>query len=132
MRQFYHHTILSAESFLHTVAANSAWCATAIWNNHRFENWHKGHGCQCAHRTVDWCGCSPLTLRSSDVPGVLKSTGPPGFRWHVRKVDPRIDARAINLLDGVEGTSGGWGHTHKSGLRAPDDGFRNHLCVLYL
>eukprot|EP00035_Acanthoeca_spectabilis_P005353 m.112725 g.112725 ORF g.112725 m.112725 type:complete len:934 (-) comp12984_c0_seq2:76-2877(-) len=96
MRLFYHHTILNAESFLHTTAANGAWCATIIWNNHRFENWHAGSGCQCSKRTVDWCGCSPLTVRTSDVPSVLDQAT---NRWHVRKVDPRIDMFAISLIE---------------------------------
>jgi hypothetical protein len=96
MRKFYHHTILNAESFLHTTAVNGAWCATIEWNNHRYENWHPGSGCQCSKRTVDWCGCSPLTVRWRDVQGVLMQAS---NRWHVRKVDQRIDMQAVSALE---------------------------------
>ena len=96
MRLFYHHTILNAESFLHSTAINSPWCGSIVWNNHRYENWHRGSGCQCSKRTVDWCGCSPLTLRTSDVSSVFSQAR---NRFHVRKVDPRIDMAAINMLE---------------------------------
>lgn len=96
MKAFFGETILSAESFLHTMAANGQHCHTIEWNNHRFENWITGKGCQCAKTAVDWCGCSPLTLRKDDAQVLREHSS---FRFFARKFDPRLDMEVLRAVE---------------------------------
>eukprot|EP00041_Stephanoeca_diplocostata_P024279 m.610470 g.610470 ORF g.610470 m.610470 type:complete len:1166 (+) comp22494_c0_seq17:163-3660(+) len=95
MRAFFRHSILSAESYMHTLAANSPWCNTVVWENHHFEHWVRGKGCHCTKEYVDWCGCSPLSIRAEIMRSVL------AYRtenWFARKFDPRVDMRGLTAL----------------------------------
>lgn len=56
------------QSFFHTVLSNSIYCDSYIRSNLRFVHWNRDRGCKCQHKNVvDWCGCSPLVYRSSDL-----------------------------------------------------------------
>ena len=71
-RRFYDFSLLSAESFFHIVAANTAFCSTIVDSNFRYAFWQRKRGCQCQHKAVvDWCGCSPMVFRQDDY-GKLK------------------------------------------------------------
>ena len=49
-------------------------------------------GCQCAKTAVDWCGCSPLTLRNDDAVILREHSS---FRFFARKFDPRLDMEVV-------------------------------------
>lgn len=40
-----------------------------VKGNLHLTNWKRRQGCRCAglREIVDWCGCSPLAFRSSDI-----------------------------------------------------------------
>lgn len=40
-----------------------------VKGNLHLTNWKRRQGCRCAglRKIVDWCGCSPLAFRSSDI-----------------------------------------------------------------
>lgn len=95
-RRWYKYTIMSPESMLHTLAANTKWCSSTMWTNRRFENWIAGKGCFCKKTAVDWCGCSPMVLRSSDLRTLRQNRR---HRPIGRKFDPRIDMNIMALLE---------------------------------
>lgn len=68
--EFYNFTLLSTESFFHTLATNSEFCNKIVNFNLRLTNWPLSstgsQACTCQHKNVvDWCGCSPRVYRSS-------------------------------------------------------------------
>ncbi|VDN18271.1 unnamed protein product [Gongylonema pulchrum] len=69
LRQFFSNVLLPVESFFHTLAANSKYCAQTVKGNLHVTNWMRRQGCRCVmlKEIVDWCGCSPLVFRSSDI-----------------------------------------------------------------
>lgn len=63
----FHHTLLPAESFFHTVLRNSHFCNTYVDNNLHVTNWKRKLGCKCQYKhVVDWCGCSPNDFKPDD------------------------------------------------------------------
>ena len=67
-RAFFDFSLLSAESFFHTVLFNSPLCYTFSNNNLRLVNWRRKEGCKCQYKdVVDWCGCSPMIYRQGQI-----------------------------------------------------------------
>ena len=59
------------QSFFHTILRNGPYCEKVIKTNLRLLNFKKPSGCDCHNRyIVDWCGCSPLDFKPSQVPRI--------------------------------------------------------------
>ena len=97
LKKMYNYTLLSGESFFHTVAQNSPYCPTVVWDNRRSENWQGKVGCTCDRPSVDWCGCSPMVYRSNALGNLMENLGQKKF--YGRKFDPRIDFRLCGDFD---------------------------------
>jgi hypothetical protein len=57
------------------LALNSdKFCGAVLYRNLRFTNWRRQQGCRCSalKPTVDWCGCSPLALRTEEANAKLE------------------------------------------------------------
>nr|CAD2175994.1 unnamed protein product [Meloidogyne enterolobii] len=94
--------LLPLESFFHTLSINSKNFCNQIFNhNLRFTNWERKQGCRCSafKPIVDWCGCSPLVVRSIDVEKKinLKRCQEKNL-FFGRKFDSFIDIEPINFL----------------------------------
>eukprot|EP00053_Salpingoeca_punica_P014111 m.128141 g.128141 ORF g.128141 m.128141 type:complete len:769 (+) comp16385_c0_seq1:197-2503(+) len=98
LRKYYDFSLLSAESFFHTLLANSAFCASAGIGNGRVANWDRKLGCQCQYKAVvDWCGCSPMVYRAKDMDALERQAK--GDIFFARKFDPKISHTIIDDVD---------------------------------
>merc|ERR1712216_612283 len=81
----------------HTVALNTHFCNRTIFlDNPRFIHMMQPAGCFCMRKVMDWCGCSPFILRSSEkikIANKVKNGALIG-----RKFDPRADMNVVNVL----------------------------------
>lgn len=50
LRRWYDHSLLSAESFFHVLAANGPFCDKVVSANYRLANWKRKRGCKCQVR----------------------------------------------------------------------------------
>uniref|UniRef100_A0A1I7VC87 protein xylosyltransferase n=1 Tax=Loa loa TaxID=7209 RepID=A0A1I7VC87_LOALO len=100
-RKFFDNVLLPVESFFHTLAANSKFCMQVVKGNLHLTNWKRRQGCRCAglKKIVDWCGCSPLAFRSSDVSKFSIEAVKNRVAFFGRKFDPMISQRAIAIAE---------------------------------
>lgn len=96
--RIFHHTLLPAESFFHTVLRNSKFCNTYVDNNLHVTNWKRRLGCKCQYKhVVDWCGCSPNDFKIEDWPRIL-ATGSKQL-FFARKFEPIVNQAIILRLE---------------------------------
>ncbi|VDM97897.1 unnamed protein product [Thelazia callipaeda] len=100
-RQLFKNVLLPVESFFHTLAANSEYCMQTVKGNLHLTNWKRQQGCRCAalKKIVDWCGCSPLVLRSSDIPKFSVESAQRKAVFFGRKFDPMLSQRTIAIAE---------------------------------
>eukprot|EP00045_Choanoeca_perplexa_P011775 m.126143 g.126143 ORF g.126143 m.126143 type:complete len:745 (+) comp15766_c0_seq1:143-2377(+) len=98
LRRYYDFSLLSAESFFHVVAANTAFCPSIVDSNFRYAFWQRKRGCQCQHKAVvDWCGCSPMVFRRDDYGKLKTNSLAPAFI--ARKFDLGISHVIFNKIE---------------------------------
>uniref|UniRef100_A0A4Y0BMI5 protein xylosyltransferase n=1 Tax=Anopheles funestus TaxID=62324 RepID=A0A4Y0BMI5_ANOFN len=90
------HTIFGTENFFHQVLQNSHLCQTHYDSGLRLISWSRGHGCSKS-RTVEWAGCSPLTLHRVNWPSIESSIT--DVIYAIRKVNPIFDQTIILTLE---------------------------------
>lgn len=67
-------------------------------NNLRVTNWNRKKGCKCQHKNVvDWCGCSPVAFRHTDVSRFPATQSKPFF--FARKFEHVIDSDIIDFVE---------------------------------
>ncbi|XP_046995718.1 xylosyltransferase oxt [Schistocerca americana] len=127
----FHHTLLPAETFFHTVLRNSRFCNTYVDNNLHVTNWKRRLGCKCQYKhVVDWCGCSPNDFRIDDWPRLQGTEGRQLF--FARKFEAIVNQGIINQLDewlygphtaSITGLNSYWQNTYHSDdlSPSPDD-----------
>ncbi|XP_017467284.1 PREDICTED: xylosyltransferase oxt [Rhagoletis zephyria] len=94
----FHHTLLPAESFFHTVLRNSRFCNTYIDNNLHVTNWKRKLGCKCQYKhVVDWCGCSPNDFKPEDWPRLQGTENK--MLFFARKFEPIINQAVLFQLE---------------------------------
>ena len=94
----FNYTLLPAESFFHIALKNSRFCSQYNnRNNLRIINWRREIGCQCQHKSVDWCGCSPNVFKIEDLKEISKEMN--GDKFFARKFDATIDMSVMNAID---------------------------------
>ncbi|CAG9539643.1 unnamed protein product [Cercopithifilaria johnstoni] len=100
-RKFFANVLLPVETFFHTLAANSKFCMQVVKGNLHLTNWKRRQGCRCAglKMIVDWCGCSPLAFRSSDISKFSIKTVKSRVVFFGRKFDPMINQQAIAIAE---------------------------------
>ncbi|VDK82410.1 unnamed protein product [Litomosoides sigmodontis] len=100
-RKFFANVLLPVETFFHTLAANSKYCVQVVKGNLHLTNWKRRQGCRCAglREIVDWCGCSPLAFRSSDISKFSIETAKNRVAFFGRKFDPMISQQAIAVAE---------------------------------
>ncbi|XP_021352699.1 xylosyltransferase 1-like [Mizuhopecten yessoensis] len=98
LKQVFKYTLLPVESFFHTLIHNSPFCDKCIDNNLHMTNWRRRQGCKCQYKhIVDWCGCSPNDLKSTDFDRLLAYEHKPTF--FSRKFEAIVNQEIINSLD---------------------------------
>ncbi|XP_069125008.1 xylosyltransferase 1-like [Argopecten irradians] len=98
LKQVFKYTLLPVESFFHTLIHNSPFCDKCVDNNLHMTNWRRRQGCKCQYKhIVDWCGCSPNDLKSSDFDRLLAYEHRPTF--FSRKFEAIVNQDVINSLD---------------------------------
>lgn len=96
--RIFHHTLLPAESFFHTVLRNSKYCNSYVDNNLHVTNWKRRLGCRCQYKhVVDWCGCSPNDFKIEDWPRLLATETKQLF--FARKFEPIVNQAIILRLE---------------------------------
>ncbi|KAM3717643.1 Xylosyltransferase sqv-6 [Dirofilaria immitis] len=100
-RQFFANVLLPAETFFHTLAANSKFCTQIVKGNLHLTNWKRRQGCRCVglKKIVDWCGCSPLAFRFFDISKFSIKAVKNRVVFFGRKFDPMISQRAIAIAE---------------------------------
>uniref|UniRef100_A0A0R3RVV9 protein xylosyltransferase n=1 Tax=Elaeophora elaphi TaxID=1147741 RepID=A0A0R3RVV9_9BILA len=100
-RKFFANVLLPVETFFHTLAANSRFCMQVVKGNLHLTNWKRRQGCRCAalKKIVDWCGCSPLAFRSSDISKFSIDAVKNRVVFFGRKFDSMISQRAIAIAE---------------------------------
>ncbi|KAK6107657.1 Core-2/I-Branching enzyme family protein [Brugia pahangi] len=100
-RKFFTNVLLPVETFFHTLAANSKFCMQVVKGNLHLTNWKRQQGCRCAalKKIVDWCGCSPLAFRSSDISKFSLEAVKNRVVFFGRKFDSMISQRAIAIAE---------------------------------
>uniref|UniRef100_A0A915PQL3 protein xylosyltransferase n=1 Tax=Setaria digitata TaxID=48799 RepID=A0A915PQL3_9BILA len=100
-RHFFTNVLLPVETFFHTLAANSKFCTQVVKGNLHLTNWKRRQGCRCAglKKIVDWCGCSPLVFRYSDISRYSVEAVKNRVVFFGRKFDPMISQRAIAVAE---------------------------------
>ncbi|VBB33742.1 unnamed protein product [Acanthocheilonema viteae] len=100
-RKFFANVLLPVETFFHTLAANSKFCMQVVKGNLHLTNWKRRQGCRCAglKKIVDWCGCSPLAFRSSDISKFSIETIQNRVVFFGRKFDSMISQQAIAIAE---------------------------------
>ncbi|KAL7073812.1 hypothetical protein ACQ4LE_007415, partial [Meloidogyne hapla] len=95
--------LLPLESFYHTLSLNSQnFCNQIFDHNLRFTNWRRKQGCRCSafKPIVDWCGCSPLTVKNVDIEKKINlNRCQEKNLFFGRKFDSFIDIEPINFLE---------------------------------
>uniref|UniRef100_A0A182Y7V1 protein xylosyltransferase n=1 Tax=Anopheles stephensi TaxID=30069 RepID=A0A182Y7V1_ANOST len=90
------HTIFATENFFPQVLLNSHFCQTHYNTGLRVVSWTRGHGC-ARDRSVEWTGCSPLTIRRDDW-GRLERVIDEKI-YAVRKFNPIFDQTIILTVE---------------------------------
>lgn len=81
---------------------NSEFCSKVLYKNLRLTNWKRDQGCRCAalRHIVDWCGCSPVALKSNDArlnhEDLSNKT-----HFFARKFDSFIDSKTITKAEKI-------------------------------
>ncbi|VDK80693.1 unnamed protein product [Onchocerca ochengi] len=101
IRQFFANVLLPAETFFHTLAANSKFCTQVVKGNLHLTNWKRRQGCRCAglKEIVDWCGCSPLNFRFPDISKFSVESVKKRVVFFGRKFDSVISQQAIAIAE---------------------------------
>ena len=119
--EFSRRSIMSPESFFHVLLRNSRLCATFANRNLRMVNWRRKEGCLCQQRDVvglfpviyviyirfvlivrsfsDWCGCSPMVFRASDLSHISKERDKYPDIFFARKFESALDISVMNRLE---------------------------------
>ena len=97
LREYFKYALLPAEAFFHMTLRNSKFCSTSLDNNLHLTNWKRSQGCKCQHKVVDWCGCSPNVLKTSDLAKVEKTYGQDIF--FARKFEPIVNQEILDIVD---------------------------------
>ncbi|GMR59205.1 hypothetical protein PMAYCL1PPCAC_29400, partial [Pristionchus mayeri] len=97
LRRLFSSVILPVESFFHSLAVNSHFCASVMGGNLRVTNWNRKQGCRCAwlKKVVDWCGCSPLAFTSETKHKFDIETAQKRGVYFARKFDSIVSNDAI-------------------------------------
>lgn len=98
LKSYFRYSLLPAEAFFHIVLRNSEFCTTIVNNNLRVTNWNRKKGCKCQHKyVVDWCGCSPIAFRHTDVSRLPATQSKPFF--FARKFEHVVDSDIIDFVE---------------------------------
>lgn len=85
LKQLCKHSLLSAESFFHTLVHNSRFCDTYVDNNLRMELWRREEGCHCQQRHIvgPSTTVSGVLTKSSIIQLLSLQTGVAALRWSI-------------------------------------------------
>lgn len=96
----FRYALLPAESFFHTLAANSVFCVKTTNANLKLTNWRRKQGCKCQYKhIVDWCGCSPSVFLHEDMNRLKRPTIEVKMQYLARKFEAIIDQRIIAEIE---------------------------------
>lgn len=62
-------------------------------------NWDRPRGCLCQHKSVDWCGCSPIVFRASSYRSIKREGKKITPSFFARKFDAMISNNIIAVVD---------------------------------
>ncbi|XP_050072788.1 xylosyltransferase oxt-like [Anopheles maculipalpis] len=90
------HTIFGTENLFPQVLLNSHFCQTHYNSGLRLVSWSPGNGC-AKDRSIEWLGCSPLTIRRENWPQIQQSISETVYA--VRKFNPIFDQTIILMVE---------------------------------
>lgn len=99
LKPIFQNSIMTTESYFHTVLRNSKFCPSYVNNDLHLVNWHSDRSCNCEQTksTADWCGCRPTALLPQDMDRINNTLK--GDVFFARKLVPSISLSILNTID---------------------------------